>query len=119
MRRPGGWHLGLRDRLLSFVLLAIGLVLAALTAGFNLVLADRLDASATGVVQARATAELAALRISHGRIALPEPPTRPPRTPRPGCFRAPAHWSVLAPAPRATRPRPAWRVNREERWTCR
>ena len=74
MRRPGGWHLGLRDRLLSFVLLAIGLVLAALTAGFNLVLADRLDASATGVVQARATAELAALRISHGRIALPEAP---------------------------------------------
>lgn len=74
MRLPGTRHLGLRDRLLSSVLLAIGLVLAGLAAGFNLVLADRLDAGATGVAQARAAAELAALRVNQGRITLPEAP---------------------------------------------
>ena len=49
-------------------------VLAALTLGFNLVLADRLDSDANGDAQARASAELASLRISHGQIALPEAP---------------------------------------------
>ena len=56
------------------VLIAIGLVLAALTAGFNVVLGDRLDADADGVVQARASAELAVLRVGHGRISLGEAP---------------------------------------------
>jgi hypothetical protein len=66
--------LGLRSRLLLSVLIAIGLVLAALTAGFNIVLRDRLDSDASGVVQARAGAELAALRLAPGRIALGETP---------------------------------------------
>lgn len=66
--------LGLRGRLLLSVLVAIGLVLAALTAGFNLVLRDRLDRDATGVVQARAAGELAALRVRPGRIALADTP---------------------------------------------
>jgi len=58
------------------VLAAIGLVLAGLTVGFNLVLAARLDGDANGVVQARASAELAALRASTpgARIVLPEAP---------------------------------------------
>jgi signal transduction histidine kinase len=66
--------LGLRGRLLLSVLVAIGLVLAALTAGFNIVLRDRLNADANSIVQARATAELAALRFAPGRIALGEAP---------------------------------------------
>jgi two-component system, OmpR family, sensor kinase len=74
MTFPGASHLGLRGRLLISVLIAIGLMLAALTVGFNVVLANRLDAAATGVVQARATAELAALRVDQGRIVLPEAP---------------------------------------------
>jgi two-component system, OmpR family, sensor kinase len=66
--------LGLRGRLLLSVLIALGLVLAALTAGFNIVLGDRLDADANAVVQARATAELAALQTGQGQIALGEAP---------------------------------------------
>jgi two-component system OmpR family sensor kinase len=65
---------GLRGRLLLSALGALAAVLAGLTLGFNLVLADRLDRDANGVVQARASAELASLQISHGRILLPEAP---------------------------------------------
>ena len=65
---------GLRGRLLLSVLIALGLVLAALTAGFNLVLGDRLDGDANGVVQARAAAELAALQTRQGQITLGEAP---------------------------------------------
>ena len=65
---------GLRGRLLASVLVALGLVLAALTVGFNVVLRDRLDSDANGVAQARATAELAALRTGHGQIVLGEAP---------------------------------------------
>jgi signal transduction histidine kinase len=64
----------LRSRLLLSVLVAIALVLAALTAGFNIVLANRLDTDANGVVQARASAELAALNVGDGRIQLGEAP---------------------------------------------
>jgi len=67
-------RLGLRGRLLVSVLLAIGLVLAALTTGFNLVLGNRLDSDANGVVQARASAELAVLRPAQGTISLGEAP---------------------------------------------
>jgi two-component system, OmpR family, sensor kinase len=66
--------LGLRGRLLLSVLIVLGLVLAALTAGFNIVLGDRLNRDANGVVQARAAAELATLRLGSGRIALAEAP---------------------------------------------
>ncbi len=65
---------GLRGRLLLSVLIALGLVLAALTAGFNLVLGDRLDGDANGVVQARAADELAALQTRQGQITLGEAP---------------------------------------------
>jgi two-component system, OmpR family, sensor kinase len=74
MTRFGPTAPGLRGRLLLSVLGALAVVLAALTVGFNLVLADRLDSDANGVAQARAAAELASLRISHGQIVLPEAP---------------------------------------------
>ncbi|MDE3131516.1 MAG: HAMP domain-containing histidine kinase [Acidobacteriota bacterium] len=66
--------LGLRGRLLLSALAALAAVLLALTVAFNLVLAGRLDHEATGVVQARASAEIATLVVSHGRILLPEAP---------------------------------------------
>jgi signal transduction histidine kinase len=52
----------------------IAIVLAALTVAFNLVLDARLNADANGLLQARAAAEVASLRVSHGQIALPEAP---------------------------------------------
>src|SRR5581483_6966351 len=66
--------LGLRGRLLLSALSALGAVLLALIAAFNLVLANRLDHEATGVAQARASAEIATLQVSRGRIVLPEAP---------------------------------------------
>lgn len=65
---------GLRGRLLLAVTATLGLVIAALTAAFNIVLAERLDGQAKGLLEARASAELAALTVSHGRILLPEAP---------------------------------------------
>lgn len=65
---------GLRGRLLLSVVGAIAVVVGALTLAFNLVLADRLSTDANGVVQARASAEVASLRIAHGRIVLNEAP---------------------------------------------
>ena len=64
----------LRARLLLTVLLAIALMLAGLTVGFNVVLANRLDTDANGVVQARASVELAGLHVADGRIELGETP---------------------------------------------
>jgi signal transduction histidine kinase len=64
----------LRARLLTSVLVAITIVLAGLTVGFNVVLANRLDTDANGVVQARASAELAGLHIASGRVELGETP---------------------------------------------
>lgn len=64
----------LRARLLFTVLVAIALVLAGLTVGFNAVLANRLDTEATAVVQAQASAELTALHVAGGRIELGETP---------------------------------------------
>jgi len=65
---------GLRGRLLLFALGAIAVVLAAVTVAFNLVLADRLNSDANSLAQARASAEVASLRISGGRVSLPEAP---------------------------------------------
>lgn len=64
--------LGLRGRLMLSVLGAIAIALAILTLGFNLVLGSRLDHDANTVAMARASSELAALRVTGGRIALGE-----------------------------------------------
>ena len=47
---------GLRGRLLLSVLAAITVVVAALVLAFNLVLADRLNSEASGLVQAKSSA---------------------------------------------------------------
>jgi signal transduction histidine kinase len=65
---------GLRGRLVASVVVAIGIVLAALTAGFNIVLRERLARDADSVAQARATASLAALRVRPGRVDVGETP---------------------------------------------
>jgi two-component system OmpR family sensor kinase len=65
---------GLRGRLVLSVLAGITLVLAALTLAFNLVLNARLSSDATGLLQARLSAELASLHVSHDQILLPEAP---------------------------------------------
>jgi two-component system, OmpR family, sensor kinase len=65
---------GLRGRLLASVMGGIGLLLAALTIAFNLVLAQRLDGDANGVVQARAVAGLSSLTVGSGRIRLADAP---------------------------------------------
>src|SRR5436189_242704 len=51
---------GLRGRLLLSVVAAIAVVLAALVLAFNVVLGNRLNGEATGVLRARASAEVAA-----------------------------------------------------------
>src|SRR5437764_13059566 len=74
MRALRKYRPGLRGRLLISVLAAITVVLAALVLAFNLVLGDRLNGEATGVLRARASAEVTSLRITDGHIALGETP---------------------------------------------
>jgi two-component system, OmpR family, sensor kinase len=69
-----GLRPGLRGRLLLSVLVGIGIVLAALTLAFNLVLDARLTRDANGLLQARTSAEIGALRISQGRVQLIDAP---------------------------------------------
>jgi signal transduction histidine kinase len=63
---------GLRERIWVTVLAAMAVVLLALTAGFNLVLAARLDQEANAVASARASAELDGLRVTAAGIQLTE-----------------------------------------------
>ena len=63
---------GLRRRLLTSVLAAIVVVLAALLVGFNLVLGDRLSRDADNALFARSSAELAALHVRGGQLTVPE-----------------------------------------------
>src|SRR5207253_1866831 len=63
-----------RGRLLVAVVAAVALALAAMIAGFNLLLARSLSSNADQVVHARAAAELANLDPSGGRLKLREAP---------------------------------------------
>jgi two-component system, OmpR family, sensor kinase len=63
---------GLGRRLQLAVLASTVLVLAALLAGFNLVLRERLSDDADNALFARSTAQLAALRVAGGRLVVPE-----------------------------------------------
>jgi two-component system, OmpR family, sensor kinase len=65
---------GLRGRLLVTVILGVGVLIAALTAGFNVVLDARLDRDATDLARARAASGLTAVRIVDGRLSVPEAP---------------------------------------------
>jgi two-component system OmpR family sensor kinase len=64
----------LRGRLHLAVTAGIVVVLAVLTAAFNVVLEKRLDRDATDVAKARAAAQLGAVRFSEGNLAIPEAP---------------------------------------------
>jgi signal transduction histidine kinase len=74
MRRVGRGRpsFGLRERIWVTVLAAIAVVLLALTAGFNLVLASRLGHEANAVATARASAELDGLHVTAVGIRLTE-----------------------------------------------
>src|SRR5205085_2098675 len=92
-RRPGDRHrprrglqagmsrLGLKRRLLVAVLLAVAVGLGGLLAGFNILLANQLDANANDLVRARADAELNLLRPSHGGVVVGEAPGAAPDAP--------------------------------------
>jgi signal transduction histidine kinase len=70
MRRlagPGA-SFGLRERIWVTVLASIAVVLIVLIAGFNLVLANRLQHEANAVASARASAEVDALHVTAGAI---------------------------------------------------
>jgi two-component system, OmpR family, sensor kinase len=67
-------RLGLSGRLMLASVGALALSLAVLTAGFNLVLASRLDTDANSVAMTRATGELAGIKVTAGQISLPETP---------------------------------------------
>jgi signal transduction histidine kinase len=67
-------RLGLRRRLLLVVLALGAVVVAGLVAGFNLLLARTLDREARDLVRQRAAAQLASLRVEHGRLTVGEAP---------------------------------------------
>src|SRR5437899_2701793 len=67
-------RLGLRRRLLLVVLATVALVIAALVAGFNVLLARTLDGDARDLVRSRAAAQVASLRIDHGRLSVGKAP---------------------------------------------
>ena len=67
-------RLGLRWRLLLVVLATVALVIAALVAGFNVLLARTLDGDARDLVRSRAAARVASLRIDHGHLSVSEAP---------------------------------------------
>jgi two-component system OmpR family sensor kinase len=65
---------GVRGRLLLAIVLAMAAALAALTAGFNAVVAGTLERNADNVLRERATAELRILRPIGGRLRVQEAP---------------------------------------------
>src|SRR5438874_3008327 len=62
----------IRGRLFITVVVAVGLALAAMIAGFNLLLEHNLSHSADQLARARASAELALVRTHNGRVAIGE-----------------------------------------------
>jgi len=67
-------RLGLRWRLLLVVLATVALVIVGLVAGFNVLLARTLDGDARDLVRSHAAAQVASLRIDHGRLSVGEAP---------------------------------------------
>jgi two-component system OmpR family sensor kinase len=72
--RSGGRVRGLRTRLLLAVVAAIGVGLALLTVGFNVLLAHRLDGELSAVLRTGASAQLTTLSIVDGRLLVTEAP---------------------------------------------
>lgn len=65
---------GIRTRLLLAVVGAVALAVAAMTIGFNLILARSLSNNANDLARARASAQLAALRPANGSLETGETP---------------------------------------------
>jgi two-component system, OmpR family, sensor kinase len=74
LRRPAG----LRQRLLFVVVVATAVALAAMVAGFNLLLASRLDRTADDLLRTQTSAERAEVMIVHGGVTLPDLPRQGP-----------------------------------------
>ncbi|HEY0343211.1 MAG TPA: ATP-binding protein [Solirubrobacteraceae bacterium] len=72
--RSAGPVRGLRMRLLLAVVAVVGVGLAALTVGFNVLLARQLDGDLDSVLRARAAAQLTTLSVVDGRLELSEAP---------------------------------------------
>jgi signal transduction histidine kinase len=64
--------LGIRRRLLLVVIAAVVVSVAGLVAGFNIVLGRSLDRDSRDLVRSRATAELASVDVSRGRVTTSE-----------------------------------------------
>jgi signal transduction histidine kinase len=67
-------HAGMRDRLLGVVVLATVFALIATIAGFNLLLASRLDATADDLLRTQINTERAEVMIEQGRLTVPDFP---------------------------------------------
>lgn len=65
-------RLGIRTRLLVTVVGAVALAIAVAMTAFGILLAQRLSTSATSLARAQAAAELSALEIRNGEIAVPD-----------------------------------------------
>ena len=65
----------LRTRLLLLIVLGVGAALAVGTVGFNLLIDRSLSNDADEIVEARAAAERATVRVMDGRVVVPEAPT--------------------------------------------
>jgi two-component system OmpR family sensor kinase len=72
--RSAGPVRGLRTRLLLAVIAVMGVGLAVLTVGFNVLLAHRLGGDLDSVLRARAAAQLTTLSVVDGRLVLAEAP---------------------------------------------
>ncbi len=68
--------LSLRARLMTVVVVGAAIAIAALTAGFNLVLRSSLDHDANQVLTARAAATLATVEVKEGHLKAVEAPDR-------------------------------------------
>jgi signal transduction histidine kinase len=66
----------LRTRLLLLIVLGVGAALAAGTIGFNILIDRSLSNDADEIVEARAAAELATVRVVDGHVVAPAAPTR-------------------------------------------
>jgi hypothetical protein len=74
MRSAGGPVRGLRTRLLIAVIAVMGVGLAVLMVGFNVLLAHTLDDDLNSVLRARAAAQLMTLSVVDGRLEVAEAP---------------------------------------------
>jgi signal transduction histidine kinase len=67
-------RVGLRRRLFLTVLATVGVAIAALVLGFNLILAGTLTRDSRDLARTRASAQLALLNTAHGRLSVREAP---------------------------------------------